>query len=43
MDADALVSLLAEIPGREWVEAIMEAAPGSITRESGRGVEDGWD
>jgi oxygen-independent coproporphyrinogen-3 oxidase len=33
MDADALVSLLAEIPGREWAEATMEAAPGSITRE----------
>jgi oxygen-independent coproporphyrinogen-3 oxidase len=33
MDPDALRMLLAEIPGREWVEATMEAAPGSLTRE----------
>jgi putative oxygen-independent coproporphyrinogen III oxidase len=33
MDPDALAKLLAEIPGREWTEATMEAAPGSITRE----------
>lgn len=33
MDADALTRLLAEIPGREWPEATMEAAPGSISRE----------
>jgi oxygen-independent coproporphyrinogen III oxidase len=33
MDADALTSLLAEIPGREWAEATMEAAPGSLTIE----------
>ncbi len=33
MDADVLAKLLAEIPGREWAEATMEAAPGSITRE----------
>src|SRR5580658_965442 len=33
MDADALTMLLAEIPGKEWTEATMEAAPGSITRE----------
>jgi oxygen-independent coproporphyrinogen-3 oxidase len=33
MDAEALMMLLAEIPGREWTEATMEAAPGSITRE----------
>src|SRR3984957_19275667 len=33
MDAVALATLLAEIPGREWAEATMEAAPGSITQE----------
>ncbi len=33
MDADALTRLLAAIPGREWLEATMEAAPGSISRE----------
>jgi oxygen-independent coproporphyrinogen-3 oxidase len=33
MDASALSTLLAEIPGREWQEATMEAAPGSITAE----------
>lgn len=33
MDVDKLTMLLAEIPGREWVEATMEAAPGSLTRE----------
>src|SRR5580704_4727149 len=33
MDPDALRMLLAEIPGREWTEATMEAAPGSLTRE----------
>jgi oxygen-independent coproporphyrinogen III oxidase len=33
MDTDALGMLLAEIPGREWMEATMEAAPGSLTRE----------
>jgi oxygen-independent coproporphyrinogen III oxidase len=33
MDPDALAMLLAEIPGREWAEATMEAAPGSIARE----------
>jgi oxygen-independent coproporphyrinogen-3 oxidase len=33
MDPDVLTALLAEIPGREWSEATMEAAPGSITRE----------
>lgn len=32
MDADALTMLLAEIPGREWPEATMEAAPSSLTR-----------
>jgi oxygen-independent coproporphyrinogen III oxidase len=33
MDTDVLAMLLAEIPGREWAEATMEAAPGSLTRE----------
>jgi oxygen-independent coproporphyrinogen III oxidase len=33
MDADALTKLLAEIPGRDWPEATMEAAPGSLTPE----------
>jgi len=33
MDVEVLAALLSEIPGREWVEATMEAAPGSITRE----------
>ena len=33
MDAGALATLLAEVPGREWAEATMEAAPGSLTRE----------
>ena len=33
MDPDALTMLLAEVPGREWAEATLEAAPGSITRE----------
>ncbi len=33
IDPDALTALLAEIPGREWSEATMEAAPGSITNE----------
>jgi oxygen-independent coproporphyrinogen-3 oxidase len=33
MDAAALTTLLAAIPGRGWREATMEAAPGSIKRE----------
>lgn len=33
MDPDALTALLSEVPGREWAEATMEAAPGSLTRE----------
>jgi len=33
MDVERLTKLLAEIPGREWSEATMEAAPGSFTRE----------
>jgi oxygen-independent coproporphyrinogen-3 oxidase len=32
MASDQLTQLLAEIPGREWAEATMEAAPGSLTR-----------
>ena len=31
MSPEALASVLAEIPGREWLEATIEAAPGSIT------------
>jgi oxygen-independent coproporphyrinogen-3 oxidase len=33
MDSDALAMLLANIPGKDWGEATMEAAPGSFTRE----------
>lgn len=33
MDGEALASLLAEIPGREWAEATVEAAPGSFSRK----------
>jgi putative oxygen-independent coproporphyrinogen III oxidase len=33
MDPDALRSVLALIPGRPWLEATIEAAPGTITRE----------
>jgi oxygen-independent coproporphyrinogen III oxidase len=33
MDPDALSELLAAIPGRPWLEATIEAAPGSITPE----------
>ncbi len=33
IDGDALAALLSEIPGREWAEAAMEAAPGSFSRE----------
>ncbi len=44
MDADALGSLLALIPGRPWREATIEAAPGGITPEKSRGwVERGID
>ncbi len=31
MDSDVLAAILAGIPGREWCEATMEAAPGGIT------------
>jgi oxygen-independent coproporphyrinogen III oxidase len=33
MDTEALASVLAEIPGRPWREATMEAAPGGLSRE----------
>jgi oxygen-independent coproporphyrinogen-3 oxidase len=33
MDPDDLRSLLALVPGRPWMEATIEAAPGGITRE----------
>jgi oxygen-independent coproporphyrinogen-3 oxidase len=33
MDPSSLAALVAEIPGREWQEATMEAAPGSLTPE----------
>jgi oxygen-independent coproporphyrinogen-3 oxidase len=36
MDPDALVSVLALIPGRPWLEATMEAAPGTITAAQAR-------
>jgi len=34
MDADTLRTLLDAIPGRPWVEATIEAAPGSLTTEN---------
>jgi oxygen-independent coproporphyrinogen-3 oxidase len=33
MDPDALRELLAIIPGRPWIEATLETAPGTVTRE----------
>jgi len=36
MDLDALRSLLALVPGRPWIEATIEAAPGAITAEKAR-------
>src|SRR5579871_1062471 len=36
MDAALLASVLAEIPGREWSEATIEAAPGGITTEKAK-------
>ena len=33
MESGELATLLAEVPGREWSEATMEAAPGTITPE----------
>lgn len=42
MDPAALAAVLAEIPGRPWREATMEAAPGGLTREKISGwVESG--
>ncbi len=37
MELDILSSLIGSIPGRPWVEATLEAAPGGITREKARG------
>ncbi len=36
LDPAVLTALLAKIPGREWMEATMEAAPGSLTPEKAR-------
>ncbi|MGO4881483.1 MAG: coproporphyrinogen-III oxidase family protein [Bryobacteraceae bacterium] len=36
MDPDALDSVLALIPGRPWIEATLETAPGSVTPEKAR-------
>jgi oxygen-independent coproporphyrinogen III oxidase len=33
MESSVLASILADIPGREWSEATMEAAPGGITMD----------
>ncbi len=33
MDLSVLASVLTDIPGREWMEATMEAAPGGITTD----------
>ncbi len=33
MEPDAFASIVAEVPGRGWAEATMEAAPGGITLE----------
>lgn len=44
MEPEALASVLALIPGRPWLEATLEAAPGSITPEKARAwVEAGID
>jgi oxygen-independent coproporphyrinogen-3 oxidase len=44
MDPDALASVLALIPGRPWLEATLETAPGAVTPESARAwVEAGID
>ena len=40
MDVNTLRALLEAIPGRPWVEATIEAAPGSLTREKVRGWRD---
>jgi len=36
MDPAALAALLARIPGRPWLEATLETAPGSVTTEGAR-------
>ena len=36
MDPALLASVLAEIPGRQWAEATIEAAPGGITTEKAK-------
>ncbi len=36
MDSQSLAAVLAEIPGRPWSEATLEAAPGTITAEKAR-------
>ena len=40
METEALASILAEIPGRPWLEATMEAAPGGLSRERIRAWSD---
>jgi len=37
MEPEALASLLALIPGRPWLEATLETAPGTVTLERARG------
>ena len=36
LDPDALADLLTRIPGRPWLEATLEAAPGTVTPERAR-------
>jgi oxygen-independent coproporphyrinogen-3 oxidase len=36
MEPEALASVLALIPGRPWLEATLETAPGTVTRERAR-------
>ena len=36
MDPDALASVLALVPGRPWLEATIETAPGTVTPEKAR-------
>ena len=40
MDPSDLASVLAEIPGRPWIEATLEAAPGTITAQKARAWRD---
>lgn len=40
LEPAALARLLAQIPGRPWTEATIEAAPGTIDREMARGWAD---